>query len=178
MFLSARETVLTVKPVRWAMSCSVTRRVPEGRLLIKPRPFCIGWRRFFQADVFYHRYLIFVIPAQWFPDMSAADSRTAYAGLHGEFQTHEGEIFRTILFIPVLCSVVIAGIIFRMMFSELPGAMMNQLRAVFGLEDTAWLKGEGTAMFARVLLAFDFRRQQFAQERWPHHCRLPVSLWL
>ena len=63
-----------------------------------------------------------------------------------------GEIFRTIFFIPVLCSVVVAGIIFRMMFSELPGAMMNQLRAAFGLDAIAWLKGEGTAMFAMVLL--------------------------
>ena len=53
---------------------------------------------------------------------------------------------------PVLCSVVVAGIIFRMMFSELSGAMMNQIRASLGLAPIAWLKGEWTSMFAMVLL--------------------------
>ena len=60
--------------------------------------------------------------------------------------------FKAIYYMPVLCSVVVAGIIFRMMFSELDGAMMNQVRAMFGLEPIAWLKGEWTSMFAMVLL--------------------------
>ena len=63
-----------------------------------------------------------------------------------------GSLFKTVAFMPVLCSVVVAGIIFRMMFSELDGAMMNQIRASFGLEPIAWLKGEWTSMFAMVLL--------------------------
>jgi len=62
------------------------------------------------------------------------------------------DIFKTISYMPVLCSVVVAGIIFRMMFSELDGAMMNQIRASLGLEPIAWLKGEWTSMFAMVLL--------------------------
>ena len=62
------------------------------------------------------------------------------------------DIFKTISYMPVLCSVVVAGIIFRMMFSELDGAMMNQIRASFGLGPIAWLKGESTSMFAMVLL--------------------------
>lgn len=62
------------------------------------------------------------------------------------------DIFKTISYMPVLCSVVVAGIIFRMMFSELDGAMMNQIRASFGLAPIAWLKGESTSMFAMVLL--------------------------
>ena len=62
------------------------------------------------------------------------------------------DVFKTISYMPVLCSVVVAGIIFRMMFSELDGAMMNQIRASFGLEPIAWLKGEWTSMFAMVLL--------------------------
>ena len=49
-----------------------------------------------------------------------------------------GKFFKTVAFMPVLCSVVVAGIIFRMMFSEL---------------DT-WLKGASTSMFAMVLLCF------------------------
>ncbi len=61
-------------------------------------------------------------------------------------------LFKAILFVPVLSSVVVAGIIFRMMFSELDGAMMNQIRGLFGLEPIYWLKGEWTAMFAMVLL--------------------------
>jgi len=61
-------------------------------------------------------------------------------------------VFKTISFMPVLCSVVVAGIIFRMMFSELDGALMNQVAVFFGGEPQKWLKGEWTAMFAMVLL--------------------------
>ena len=65
-----------------------------------------------------------------------------------------GKFFKTVAFMPVLCSVVVAGIIFRMMFSELDGALMNQVRGLFGLEPITWLKGAGTSMFAMVLLCF------------------------
>lgn len=65
-----------------------------------------------------------------------------------------GELFKTVAFMPVLCSVVVAGIIFRMMFSELEGAMMNQVRALFGLEPLTWLKSASGSMFAMVLLCF------------------------
>lgn len=60
--------------------------------------------------------------------------------------------YKAILFVPVLSSIVVAGIIFRMMFSELDGALMNQVRELFGLDPIIWLKGEWTAMFAMVLL--------------------------
>ncbi len=65
-----------------------------------------------------------------------------------------GNLFKTVAFMPVLCSVVVAGIIFRMMFSELDGALMNQVRGLFGLEPITWLKGAETSMFAMVLLCF------------------------
>ena len=65
-----------------------------------------------------------------------------------------GGLFKTVAFMPVLCSVVVAGIIFRMMFSELDGAMMNQLREMVGLKPIAWLKTAGGSMFAMVLLCF------------------------
>lgn len=61
-------------------------------------------------------------------------------------------IFKVISFTPVLCSVVVAGIVFRMMFSELPGALMNQVRTFLGKTPIVWLKGEWTSMFAMVLL--------------------------
>ncbi len=60
--------------------------------------------------------------------------------------------FKSIYFMPVLSSVVVAGIIFRMMFSELPGALMNSLRATFGLEPIIWLKLEFPSLFALILL--------------------------
>lgn len=65
-----------------------------------------------------------------------------------------GKFFKTVAFMPVLCSVVVAGIIFRMMFSELDGALMNQARGLFGLPPITWLKGASTSMFAMVLLCF------------------------
>ncbi len=65
-----------------------------------------------------------------------------------------GGLFKTVAFMPVLCSVVVAGIIFRMMFSELDGAMMNQLRKLLGMQPIAWLKTAGGSMFAMVLLCF------------------------
>ena len=65
-----------------------------------------------------------------------------------------GKFFKTVAFMPVLCSVVVAGIIFRMMFSELDGALMNQARKLVGLEPITWLKGASTSMFAMVLLCF------------------------
>ena len=68
--------------------------------------------------------------------------------------TKAGKFFKTVAFMPVLCSVVVAGIIFRMMFSELDGALMNQARGLFGLEPITWLKGSSTSMFAMVLLCF------------------------
>ncbi len=65
-----------------------------------------------------------------------------------------GGLFKTVAFMPVLCSVVVAGIIFRMMFSELDGAMMNQLRKLLGMQPIAWLKTASGSMFAMVLLCF------------------------
>lgn len=65
-----------------------------------------------------------------------------------------GKLFKTMAFMPVLCSVVVAGIIFRMMFSELDGAMMNQVRGLFGMKPITWLKDQNGSMFAMVLLCF------------------------
>lgn len=61
-------------------------------------------------------------------------------------------VFKSIYFMPVLSSVVVAGIIFRMMFSELPGAMMNSLRSLFGMEAIYWLKLEYPSLLALILL--------------------------
>jgi arabinosaccharide transport system permease protein len=63
-----------------------------------------------------------------------------------------GEVFKSVYFVPVLSSVVVAGIIFRMMFSELPGAMMNSLLALFGKPAIIWMKLEYPSLLALVLL--------------------------
>ncbi len=48
--------------------------------------------------------------------------------------------FRSILFIPALTSVVVAGIVFRLMFGELPGSFMNQVIGAFGKGPLVWLR--------------------------------------
>ena len=48
--------------------------------------------------------------------------------------------FRSILFIPALTSVVVAGVVFRLMFGELEGSFMNQVIGVFGQGPWIWLR--------------------------------------
>ena len=52
--------------------------------------------------------------------------------------------FRSILFIPALTSVVVAGVVFRMMFGELEGSFMNQVIGAFGQGPLIWLRTPGT----------------------------------
>lgn len=62
-------------------------------------------------------------------------------------------IWKTFLYLPALTSVVVAGTLFRLMFSERETAQMNQLLNLLGMEPVKWLKNAPTAMFALVLLA-------------------------
>jgi arabinosaccharide transport system permease protein len=61
--------------------------------------------------------------------------------------------FRSAFFIPALTSVVIAGTIFRLMFSELPGGIMNQLIGLFGSNPIKWSKNLWPSRFGLVTLA-------------------------
>lgn len=61
--------------------------------------------------------------------------------------------YRAVLFLPILTSVVVAGTIFRLMFGEVEGSLMNSLRALFGLNPIKWLKVKETGFVALVLLA-------------------------
>lgn len=56
--------------------------------------------------------------------------------------------FRSILFIPALTSVVVAGIVFRLMFGELKGSFMNQFIGIFGLGPIVWLRTPATVWLA------------------------------
>ena len=62
--------------------------------------------------------------------------------------------FRSALFLPALICVVVAGITFRLIFGELPGALMNTALAKLGMEPIKWLAGPipWTTMFALVIL--------------------------
>ncbi len=62
-------------------------------------------------------------------------------------------VWKAILYMPSLTSVVISGTLFRMMFVETRYGQMNALRAAFGLQPIAWLKIKATSYFALLLLA-------------------------
>lgn len=62
-------------------------------------------------------------------------------------------LFRSVMFIPALTSVVVAGTIFRLMFGELDGSLMNSLLGVFGLEPYKWLMNANTGFLALIVLA-------------------------
>ncbi|NMB44679.1 MAG: sugar ABC transporter permease [Clostridiales bacterium] len=61
-------------------------------------------------------------------------------------------LFRSVMFIPALTSVVVAGTIFRLMFGELEGSFMNQLIGSFGMEPLVWLRRPTTVWIALFLL--------------------------
>jgi arabinosaccharide transport system permease protein len=65
-------------------------------------------------------------------------------------------IFKSAMFIPALTSVVVAGIIFRLMFSESNSALMNQVIAFFGADPIKWLK-HGTTGFVALLVVACWR---------------------
>ena len=61
--------------------------------------------------------------------------------------------FRSVFFIPALTSVVVAGTIFRLIFGEIPGSLMNQVIGLLGMRPIKWLRIQNTAYMAMVLLA-------------------------
>jgi arabinosaccharide transport system permease protein len=63
-------------------------------------------------------------------------------------------IFRAILFLPLLCSVVVAGLTFRFMFNETNTALVNSLVInVLGGEKVRWVSLQWPAMIVMVTLA-------------------------
>lgn len=57
-------------------------------------------------------------------------------------------VFRSIMFIPALTSVVVAGTIFRLIFGELQGSLANQILEFFGGTATVWLRRPLTVWIA------------------------------
>jgi len=61
--------------------------------------------------------------------------------------------FRSTLFIPALTSVVVAGTIFRLIFGELPGSLLNQIIGLVGMKPIKWLRLADTSMVTLLTLA-------------------------
>lgn len=61
-------------------------------------------------------------------------------------------VWKVIMYIPALTSVVISGLLFRLMFSEGVNGQMNVIMTTLGLPTRAWLKSKGTAWIALLLL--------------------------
>lgn len=61
-------------------------------------------------------------------------------------------VFRSILFIPALTSVVVSGVVFRLMFGELEGSFMNELISLWGEGPIIWLRNPATVWGAMFLL--------------------------
>lgn len=76
-----------------------------------------------------------------------------YAVMMDSRLTKAKGLWKAILYLPALTSVVVAGTIFRLMFSELNGSAMNQLIGLFGAGPLKWLKESTTGMLALLVLA-------------------------
>ncbi|WP_210418225.1 carbohydrate ABC transporter permease [Ruania zhangjianzhongii] len=57
------------------------------------------------------------------------------------------------LFVPALTSVVVAGIIFRLMFAETDSGLMNQIVGFFGFGPVRWLRQDIPGLIALLALA-------------------------
>lgn len=67
--------------------------------------------------------------------------------------TRVKNFFKSSLFVPALTSVVVAGIVFRLMFSETDSGLMNQIGEFLGFGPVRWLREDLTGLFALLLLA-------------------------
>ena len=62
-------------------------------------------------------------------------------------------IFKSAMFVPALTSVVVAGIVFRLVFSESTTALANQVMTFFGLDPVRWLREDIPGLVVLLLLA-------------------------
>ena len=62
-------------------------------------------------------------------------------------------VFKASMFVPALTSVVVAGIIFRLMFSETDSGLMNQIIGFFGAGPVRWLREDIGGLTALLMLA-------------------------
>jgi arabinooligosaccharide transport system permease protein len=60
--------------------------------------------------------------------------------------------FRSVVFLPALISVVVAGVAFRLLFGNTDVAFVNSVLARFGVDPVNWMLTHPTGMFLMVLL--------------------------
>ena len=63
------------------------------------------------------------------------------------------EFFKSAFFLPALTSVVVAGTIFRLIFGEMPGSLMNSILSHFGMGPFKYLKDQTLSRIALLTLA-------------------------
>ncbi|GGB95512.1 carbohydrate ABC transporter permease [Cellulomonas carbonis] len=61
--------------------------------------------------------------------------------------------FKASMFVPALTSIVVAGIIFRLMFAETGTGLMNQVLALLGADPVRWLRTDTGGLVALLALA-------------------------
>ncbi|WP_242634578.1 carbohydrate ABC transporter permease [Bacillus timonensis] len=61
--------------------------------------------------------------------------------------------FRSALFIPALTSIVVAGVIFRLVFAESENAIANQIIGFLGVDPVSWKYNAWSGMFLMVIMA-------------------------
>lgn len=62
-------------------------------------------------------------------------------------------LFKSLMYLPAITSVVVAGTIFRLAFSETKYSLMNQIVGLFGIPPVRWLRQQGTGFFVLLLVA-------------------------
>ncbi|WP_100405329.1 carbohydrate ABC transporter permease [Bacillus solitudinis] len=72
--------------------------------------------------------------------------------LHSKL-THLRNFFKSALFIPALTSVVVGGVIFRILFAESETGFLNSIIMTLGFSPQEWRMQSNTAMFLMVALA-------------------------
>jgi arabinosaccharide transport system permease protein len=78
----------------------------------------------------------------------------AFAVMLNNKSMRGSSIFRAILFLPLLCSVVVAGLTFRFMFNETNSALVNSFVInVLGGDKVSWVSLRWPAMIVLVTLA-------------------------
>jgi arabinosaccharide transport system permease protein len=75
-----------------------------------------------------------------------------FAALLNSKITKGRALFKSVIFIPALTSVIVAGVSFRLIFGELDTALMNSVLIKLGIPPQKWILNYGTGMMLMVIL--------------------------
>lgn len=109
--------------------------------LVRDRVF---WRSLFNSARYMVLTLVLLIPIPMF--LAALINTRIGSGRLKNF-------VKASLFVPALTSVVVAGIIFRLMFAETGSGLMNQIVGFFGAGPIRWLRQDIPGLIALLALA-------------------------